>query len=258
MTRNRQVLVMLHGGAMSSRSLHPIAERLPQYRCLTPDLRGHGANRGQVFSSLACCAEDIATRLEGEDAPVHLFGLSLGGYVAMTLLAQHRIPIRSAVISGVVLRALRHPRAMEAAVQLVYPLLGVRALRRVAGRLAGISDPGALSDPQGQGWATPATVRDLARAVLRADPAQLMAAQSVRSLYLAGSQEPAAVVKGLSGVAAQSTHARAGIIPDAGHGWCLNDPDLAARILAAWISAQPLPSDVTLLHSKQVNQRGIP
>ena len=246
MTTEKQTLVLLHGGAMSANSLHPIAERLPHFRCLTPDIRGHGRNRDVSFSGIGQCADDIASLLQREaHGPVHLFGLSLGGYVAMHLLADRKVPAMTAIVSGVTFSEPRMTWALNALVDVTYPLLCMERLRKLAGRLAGIENPSLMSDPDGRAWAHPETVRDLARAVLRTKQQDLATTNPVRSLYLAGSREPNGVTRSLAEIEPLCTNAHFGIVKSGRHGWCLNDPDLAARIIEAWIRNQPLPSEVT-------------
>lgn len=71
---------------MSASSLHPIAEQLPDFRYLIPDMRGHSMNRDVPFSGIDRCADDIASIIAREaHGLVHIFGLSPGGYVAMQL-----------------------------------------------------------------------------------------------------------------------------------------------------------------------------
>lgn len=246
MTTEKQIVVLLHGGAMSASSLRPIAERLPDFRCLIPDMRGHGINRDVPFSGIDRCADDIASLIAREaHGPVHIFGLSLGGYVAMQLLTHRKVPVRTAIVSGVAFSEPRMKWAMDAVVHLTYPLLGSKRLRTLAGRLAGIEKPALMSDPDGRGWAHPKTVRDVARAVFRANARDLASTNPARSLYLSGSREPYAVTAGLESIAPHCANAQVGIVKNGRHGWCLNDPDLAAQIIEAWIRSQPLPPDVT-------------
>ncbi|WP_300072614.1 alpha/beta hydrolase [uncultured Ruegeria sp.] len=248
LSTEKEILVLLHGGAMSANSLRPIAERLPNFRCLTPDIRGHGRNRDVPFSGIGLCADEIVSLLQREArGPVHLFGLSLGGYVAMQMLADRKVPVRTAIVSGVTFREPRMTCALNALVDVTYPLLGIERLRGLAGRLAGIEDAGLMSDPDGGAWAHPKTVRDLAQAVLRTNAQDLAATNPVRSLYLAGSREPNAVTRSLAEIEPHFPNAHVGIVEDGRHGWCLNAPDLAARIIEDWISNRPLPSEVTPL-----------
>lgn len=246
MPNHKQTLVLLHGGAMSSASLRPIAGLLPRYRCLIPDLRGHGLNRERAFSGVAACATDLADYIaQKTDEPVHLFGLSLGGYAALHLMTQRKIRVHSAIISGISLQAPRARWLWKHMISVLYPLLGVRSLRTFAGRMAGIADTNLMSDAEGESWARPETVRDLAHAVLCDAPAEMMTANSVRTLFLAGSKEMSAVTGGLARLPDDCAQMKAGFVKDGSHGWCLNDPALASRVIEAWIERHPLPPQIT-------------
>lgn len=233
---------------MSGQSLRPIAERLSHMRCFTPDLRGHGANRLLPFSSLERCADDIAHFITCEaKGPVHIFGLSLGGYVALNLLAQQRIHVASAIISGVAFADVRGKWALKRLIGAVYPLLGIKGIREAAGRLAGLEDAELMSDPEGLSWARPSTVRDLAQAILRSNPTDLVQRIAVPSLILAGAAEPSAVRRGLDQISTASVTANTGLVMESSHGWCLNNPDLAARVIDSWIRNEPLPPGIQLV-----------
>lgn len=251
MTKAQQTFVLLHGGAMSGASLRPIAKRLSHIRCLTPDLRGHGTKRSLAFSNLEQCADDIACLIASEtDRPVHLFGLSLGGYVSLNLLAQQKVPIASAIITGVAFADIRAKWLLRHVIGLVYPMLCLKSTREMAGRLTGINDAKLMSDPGSRGWARPSTVRDLARDILRCSPLELAKRVSAPSLFLAGAYEPSAVRRGLELVRAECASASAGIVEAGSHGWCINDPGFAALVIERWLRGESLPPGIDLTGSR--------
>jgi pimeloyl-ACP methyl ester carboxylesterase len=95
-------LVLLHAFPLDGRMWAPQVEALAgTYQVIVPDLRGFGAARDQAVeeAGMALLADDVARLLDdrGLDRVV-LGGLSLGGYVALALMARH--PDR---VSGLVL-----------------------------------------------------------------------------------------------------------------------------------------------------------
>ncbi|MEM1288209.1 MAG: alpha/beta hydrolase [Pseudomonadota bacterium] len=252
MTTAQQSLVLLHGGAMSASSLRPIAERLLEFRCLIPDLRGHGARQDVPFRGIDRCADDIATFITKEvGGPVHIFGLSLGGYIALALLAKGRVPVQSAILSGIAFAPFRRRWLLTALIGLSYPLLRLKPVRDLAGRTAGLAHTGFMSDPMGNGWAHPKTVHDVALSVLRSDPRAMAKSNPVRTLYLAGANEPAPITRGIGDMAADHPNASTGRIRNGSHTWPVNDPDLAASIIRTWTLNQPLPSEVSRITKRR-------
>ena len=95
-------LVLLHAFPLDGRMWAPQVEALAgTYQVIVPDLRGFGAARDQAVeeAGMALLADDVARLLDdrGLDRVV-LGGLSLGGYVALALVARH--PDR---VSGLIL-----------------------------------------------------------------------------------------------------------------------------------------------------------
>src|SRR5215217_9573291 len=64
--------------------------RLAGYHCLAPDLPGHGRSNHLPWSSLEDTTQQVVGLIEGRIPArrAHVVGLSLGGVVAHTLLAQ--------------------------------------------------------------------------------------------------------------------------------------------------------------------------
>ena len=70
-----------------------------RYRVITPDLRGHGnssAPAGEVAHAIDVMADDVIETLDdlGLTGPVALGGLSMGGYVALSIAARYPARLR--------------------------------------------------------------------------------------------------------------------------------------------------------------------
>lgn len=66
------VIVFLPGGGMSGWSWLPQVKRLPDYRCIVPDLPGHGQSPtngpisiGAASSSSSRSLDEVPTRIDG-------------------------------------------------------------------------------------------------------------------------------------------------------------------------------------------------
>ncbi|MCF8275692.1 MAG: alpha/beta fold hydrolase [Flavobacteriales bacterium] len=84
--------IFLHGALGSAKQMQPLADFIEaDAACL--DLPGHGAksSNGEPYS-IEAMAENV---LESLTKPVHLFGYSMGGYVALYLAAKHPEMVKS-------------------------------------------------------------------------------------------------------------------------------------------------------------------
>jgi pimeloyl-ACP methyl ester carboxylesterase len=97
-------LVFIHGTRLSGGSWAPQRADLGRrFRVVTPDLPGHGQRADSTFT-LAAATDAVAAVLREETdelgvSPV-LIGLSLGGFVAMDVAAQHPAFVGGLVIAG--------------------------------------------------------------------------------------------------------------------------------------------------------------
>ena len=98
-------IVFLHGAEHSGRSWQPVVERLPQYRCLFPDLPQHGESlqEGPFDIDRAATAVAELIRSHAGTGRVHLVGHSLGAQVGAQLLATEPGLIDRAVLCGAVI-----------------------------------------------------------------------------------------------------------------------------------------------------------
>jgi pimeloyl-ACP methyl ester carboxylesterase len=94
-------IVFVHGAMMGRSVWHPQVSALSdRYRCITIDLPGHGSLRQRSFS-LDAATEVVLDAIDREaGGRALLVGLSLGGYVAMTVAGRHPERVRGLVIAG--------------------------------------------------------------------------------------------------------------------------------------------------------------
>lgn len=79
-------LILLHGAIGSTKSLRPLRDALaPHFDLHTFDFLGHGSNSTQAFD-LSLLAVQLQQYVEEKQLQrPHVFGYSMGGYVALTL-----------------------------------------------------------------------------------------------------------------------------------------------------------------------------
>ncbi len=94
-------IVVVHGAMMGRSVWWPQVEALSdRFRCVTVDQPGHGTRRDQRFT-LDVAVANVVEALDREaGGRAVVVGLSLGGYVAMTVAARHPEKVRGLVIAG--------------------------------------------------------------------------------------------------------------------------------------------------------------
>jgi pimeloyl-ACP methyl ester carboxylesterase len=142
------LLVFLHGTRLTGAQWTPQVDALAgEFRCLTPDLPGHGVNAAIPFTLDAATALVARVVEEAASGPAILVGLSLGGYVAMDVAARRPELVRGLVIAG----ATAEPTSYRA---IPYRALGLALGRIPADRLRRLNEwffraryPAAIADP---------------------------------------------------------------------------------------------------------------
>lgn len=99
--RDRPALVFLHYFAGSARAWEPVVARLEgDYRCVAPDLRGHGDSAAPASGyATADGADDVAALAEAVGLGAYaLVGHSMGGKIALALAARRPAGLRALVL----------------------------------------------------------------------------------------------------------------------------------------------------------------
>ena len=124
---SRPHVMLIHGGGSAwwgyLRQARVLAER---YHVILPNLDGHGEERDRPYRSTAASAEQLLAYVDRTcGGRLHLLGgVSLGGQIAMEMLARRAEAAEKAIIDGSL--CLPQPRmaaACMAMVRLFYPLM---------------------------------------------------------------------------------------------------------------------------------------
>jgi pimeloyl-ACP methyl ester carboxylesterase len=238
-------VVLLHGLGVTSWMWDDVAARLAdRYHCVAVDLPGQGGSHAQPWESLADTADGIA-ELVGRVAPdgrADVVGLSLGGYVALALLARHPDVVRSAVVSGVATRPVVRARLQGAVVRAAVVVLRSRFVARAGGAAMGLRGPERAAYVDGVAALTPRTIERIYRELLEHRLPAGLDPVADRLLAVAGEREVRSVRDSLADLAeAGATAAR---VPRASHAWSAQHPELFARMVADWVEHRSLPAEL--------------
>ncbi len=245
------VVLFIHGAEHSGRSWQPVIERLPQYRCVFPDLPLHGESPQEGPFSIDAAAAAVAEliRSRASTCRVHLVAHSLGAQVGTQLLATEPRLFDRVVLCGT----------------LINPLPAVWLTRHVLGAFAGISRSLEMSQsnreksrsagvqrseddeyPEGVNPMPPGRFSEIVAASAGFTiPDGLEGSQSP-TLVLTGAAEPAFVHQSAAALTRRMPNAVAGVVRRARHNWPLHHPRIFARTVDCWLTDADLPAAIAM------------
>ncbi|WP_151523648.1 alpha/beta fold hydrolase [Serinicoccus kebangsaanensis] len=239
-------VAFLHGfGTSSWMWADQVSGLAGRVRCLTIDLPGFGGSREVEWTSFADTADLVAEELARQGGPVHVVGLSLGGYVGWHLLRDHPDLLASLVLSGVSLQPVTPSWFWRGVARWGAPVMTSRVLARVGARamqLPAEAHEAYVADTTG---VPHRTFRRVYEEVTDFAPPPLQTALPV--LLLAGGAELAPVRRSLEVGLGIITGAHAASAPGLHHGWNGEDPDLFNATVLAWIRGEDLPADLEVV-----------
>lgn len=239
-------LVFLHGGGLAGRQWDGVRARLPDVQTFAPDLPGHGA-RVRERLTLEGAARTVLDLLDGAGVPAaHLISNSLGGTVALHLAQTRPNRVRSLLLTGttgtlspfegkLMLLSARLPLPRG-------PLLAaaLRQFRIPPGDRGWVREALAA-------WLGPGAQADLTHALLSLPAPRPL---PLPALLLAGERETRFARLGALRLADRLGGVPALLVPGAGHVWNLEDPELFARTVRAWVTETALPGELRAPHPR--------
>ena len=232
-------VVFLHGSMVAGWMWMEQVESLSEFNSLLPDLPGFGRSGGEQWVSLADTADRVVEliRERCHDGAAHVVGLSLGGLVALHLASRHPNSVRSMLVSGVPYGALPAPlRALNSALSSLYRRpWGARFVARALGippdeSMEMFLDTARRSDPS-------AVRAVLAEVNLGALPDGLETV-AVPTLAVAGERDTALAKRAVPHLQSTMPNALGRIVPEVGHQWNAEKPQLFSEMTRAWVTTQ--------------------
>jgi pimeloyl-ACP methyl ester carboxylesterase len=241
-------IVFLHGGEYTGQSWQPVVERMPQYRCLVPDLPQHGRSLHlgpfKIGETAAAVGELIRARVSSGRA--HLVGLSLGAQVGTQLLATEPRLVDRAVLCGTVINAIPGARLTAFLLGRVARVSRFVTTRTSAPRYAEI--PSAKIDGCREDL-HPMNSAEVARIVVASAGFTLpdgLDKSDSPTLFLTGAKEMPFVRRSAAALARRMPNGTDRVVIGKHHDWPLRDPDLFTRTVDGWLSGTALPAEIAL------------
>jgi len=234
-------IVFLHGGGLSSKSWFPVIHELPDFYCLAPDLPEQGQSKDIPFSMQRCAdevVEIIQTKIPAKKA--HLVALSLGGPVAFTLLRSAPNLIDHVILSGSSGQISPLLTSIGKSTIWMYRLFSPDFLVRAT--LCQYSIPAKFAPLVSEDLRL-ALSPDFMRHYMSELSTWMLPVQIHQPLLLlVGEKEMKAALTFARGYLKRFPSTKGAVAPGVKHAWCLQDPQLFAGMVRAWITDQPLPS----------------
>ena len=224
-------LVLLHGGNVANWMWEPQVAAFTDRTVLTPDLPGFGARVAEGWPGLDAVADDLVARVAGHgiDEPFDLVGLSLGGLVALRVLARHPGRVRSAFVTSAPLEPAGAGLRLYARLQLAF--LRARWYWRAQAAVFGLPE-----DSRDRYVAHGMSIRRDASAAMAAEVCAGgvpdLTGYSGPLLASAGEKDSSAVRRSLGMIPG----AQVRIVPGMHHVWSVEDVDLFNGVLRAWLA----------------------
>ncbi len=249
-------VLFLHGFLFDGRQYEAqVAALRDQYRCLTLDFRGQGrsaASRGG-YQTEQLTADVLAVIRALGIAPVHLAGLSMGGFAALRIAARQPDVIRSLILLNT--SAAAHPRGkvpghlVLTAIGRVAGVSGPALTSRIEAEMYG---PGFRDDPASAGqreawrrrWARadrPALAQTMLGIVLRPDVRAELGDIRAPTLIIAGAADASLPPRFSREMHALIAGSQLVELPGAGHSSPMEDPDGVTRALRDFLAAHQGP-----------------
>jgi 3-oxoadipate enol-lactonase len=242
-----QPVLFIHGFPLSNEMWRSTAERLSdRWRCICPDLRGHGQSAASPAASMARFADDLAAMLDKLPVrrPAVIVGLSMGGYIAFEFFRRHRNRVRAMVLCDTRANADAPDGAArrEAMAQAVLKEGSRAAADAMIGQLFA---PDALPTLK-QHWHdiisrnSPMGVAAAARAMAtRADSIPTLVQIDCPTLLVVGREDVLTPPGPMQEMARSIRGSRLEIIDSAGHMPPVEQPEEFARVIRAFLDALP-------------------
>jgi len=120
---NGELLVFINGAGLSTWMWYKQLEFFKDYKIITFDLTGHGANCSQEFSTIKDLANDISKIIVAEGKNALLVGHSIGAQATLEMLRSYPHLINKAVVVSALNKDMGFKKTTLKMISLSYPLI---------------------------------------------------------------------------------------------------------------------------------------
>ena len=243
-------IVFLHGAYTSGWSWEPVVERMPQYRCLVPDLPHFGKSFGlgpfEMGRAAAAAAELIRSRAGAGRA--HVVGWSLGAQVGVQLLATEPKFVDRAVLCGTFINTLPFPRLTRRLSALPARSSLYRwMVRQYRNAWQAKVSPARIEEyHEDVRLITSGQLADVTMAAAGFTLPEGLDKSESPTLFVAGGKELPIMRRWAAALAQHMPNGIARVAIGMPHDWPMHYPDLFARTVDGWLTDGALPPEIAL------------
>ena len=245
-SKKNPAIVFLHGGGLSSKSWQPVIERLSaDFYCFAPDL----PEQGKSFSIKPFTLDDASNRVveiikaKVPDQKAHVVGLSLGGALTLTMMRLYPEIINHAVVTGTAAKLGHGLGKFSISSLWILKLYSPKTLVEMTIKQQGI----------------PNTYRNLVyddllltgpdlgfnkSVILEIMNMELPLQNKIPLLACVGSKETIPARQAAIKLTQTVPNTCGVIVPGLNHVWALQNPDLFAKTVRAWVTGKKLPEEL--------------
>lgn len=238
-------LTFLHGSMVSGWMWLGQVADLPTYRIFLPDFPGVGQSGSEQWVNMTTTADLVADMIRARcpEGQTHLVGLSLGGIIGLYVAAQHPDVVRSLLVSGVPQGAISAPLRLlsQAMLRIYHRPWGANMIATMFGLP---QDESRDAFVQTALQTNPATLRAITAEVNTQPlpPVDLLRQIRAPTLAVVGSKDTAPARRAVPYLADLLPTVRGYVVPEVGHQWNAEQPQLFSEMVREWVEGQRVPN----------------
>ena len=236
-------IVFLHGVGASGWMWKLQTNALADFHCLVVDLPGHGKSNHIPWLSFEDTAAQIANIIQARatDQRAHVVGLSLGGYIALVMLATLPQVVDRVVASGVTSEPMPNRTLLPLQLFVLNLIWKRRWFANMHARSSGLPEDMKADLVTNMHAMSMDAYRKIAKEAAYFSTPPTLAHVDNLTLVVAGSSETDIIKQAVVDITHMMPNAQGRLAPGLGHGWNVENPDLFSAMVRAWIIDQPLP-----------------
>jgi pimeloyl-ACP methyl ester carboxylesterase len=245
-TAGAPTIVFLHGVGASGWMWKPQTAALADFHLLTIDLPGHGKSNGVEWVSAADTTAQIAEiiRTRAAAGRAHVVGLSLGGYIALTLVEHYAEVVDRVVVSGITISPMPGKAWLNAQVWFMANVMQRRWFATMQAKALPLNSAMQADFVENLMKMSAQAYRRIVEEMVDYAVPDVLHQRDTPTLVVAGSRESAVIRQAVAGLPQMMPHARGCFAPGVRHGWNVEAPQLFSAMVRAWVDGSPLPQSL--------------
>lgn len=236
-------IVFLHGVGTSGWMWKLQIDALSDFHCLVVDLPGHGKSNPIPWISFEDTAAQIAAIIQARATHqrAHIVGLSLGGYIALVMLANTPQVVDRVIASGVTSEPMPNRSLLPLQLFVLNLIWKRRWFANMHARSSGLPEELKADLITNMKAMSMDAYRKITREAAYFSVPSSLAHVDNPTLVVAGGSETDIIKQAVVDITQMMPNAEGRLAPGLGHGWNVENLDLFSAMVRAWITYQPLP-----------------